>query len=164
MNGSRTWAKADLAAGLLTAALGAAVVIRVRSFPQLPGGAPGPALFPGLVGALLVLFGVVLLVRSVRTTRQPPGDEAEDTTASGAPGKRGVVNAVTVLAAVLIYIVVADLLGFAITMAALVAALMLRLGARPLVGIGAAVATTVVMALIFERLLLVPLPTGPLGF
>jgi putative tricarboxylic transport membrane protein len=38
------------------------------------------------------------------------------------------------------------------------------LGARPLVAVIAAVATTGFVLLVFEELLLVPLPQGPLGW
>jgi putative tricarboxylic transport membrane protein len=41
--------------------------------------------------------------------------------------------------------------------------LMWRLGARPLVAVAAALTTTAVMVLIFQRVLLVPLPAGLLG-
>lgn len=49
------------------------MLLHVRSFPELPGGQPGPALFPGIVGGLLVMFGLVLAARAALTRgpRQP---------------------------------------------------------------------------------------------
>jgi putative tricarboxylic transport membrane protein len=146
----------DLGAGLLAAALGAAVVIHVRTFPELPDGAPGPALFPGIVGGLLVLFGLVLAVRAALAR----GREAE----TGVPTTpRGRLHAIAVLGFVVAYLLLAEVLGFPLTMAGLLFLLMWLLGARVWVAAVAAVVTTGVIVLLFQELLLVPLPTGPLG-
>ncbi|MEJ3654186.1 tripartite tricarboxylate transporter TctB family protein [Actinomycetes bacterium KLBMP 9759] len=147
-----------MVAGLLAAASGAAVVLHVRTFPQLPDGQPGPALFPGIVGGLLVLFGLVLAVRSaVRRT-----EDADGAPLGSIP--RGRLNALAVLGFIVAYLLLADLLGFALTTAPLLFLLMWLLGTRPLVAAVSALATTVVVVLMFQQLLLVPLPTGPLGF
>lgn len=147
----------DLVAGLLAAALGAAVVIHVRTFPQLPDGAPGPALFPGIVGGLLVIFGLVLAVHAARARRH-------DTASEGVPSTpRGRLHAIAVLGFVVAYLLLAEVLGFPVTMAVLLFLLMWLLGARLWVAAVAAVVTTGVIVLLFQELLLVPLPTGPLG-
>lgn len=166
----------DLAGGLLTTAFGAAVLVHVRSFPELPGGQPGPALFPGIIGALMVVFGVALGAQSLRRSRTDgagscgPGSKqatGDDMAGGDAPTplsrRRASGNALAMLGAIAVYILVADLLGFALTMLLLLAALMLQLGTRPVVAVGAAVVTTLAMSLIFRQLLLVPLPTGPFG-
>jgi putative tricarboxylic transport membrane protein len=146
----------DLVAGLLAAALGAAVVLHVRTFPDLPDGQPGPALFPGIVGALLLVFGLVLVVRAVLARGRPVG--------AGAPVTRqGVVRALAVVGLVVAYLLVAEVLGFLLTMAVLLFLLMWLLGAKPLVAALAAAVTTGVIVLLFQELLLVPLPTGLLG-
>ncbi len=148
----------DLVAGLLAAALGAAVLLHVRTFPELPDGQPGPALFPSIVGALLVVFGLALAVRAVRARGR---DAAAD------PGvvatRQGWLRALAVVGVVVAYLLLAETLGFLVTMGVLLFLLMWLLGARPLVAVLAAAATTGVILLLFQQVLLVPLPTGLLG-
>jgi putative tricarboxylic transport membrane protein len=148
----------DLVGGLLAAVLGAAVVLHVRTFPELPDGQPGPALFPGILGSLLVVFGLVLVVRAVRGRRRDAADPDEGVTA------RGRLRALAVLGLVVAYLLLAETLGFAVTMGVLLFLLMWLLGSRPLVAVLAAAATTGFILLVFEELLLVPLPQGPLGW
>jgi putative tricarboxylic transport membrane protein len=147
----------DLVGGALAAALGAGVVLHVRSFPELPDGQPGPALFPGIVGALLVLFGLVLVVRAVLGR----GRAAVDPDAGITP--QGRLRALAVLGLVVGYLLLAETLGFAVTMGVLLFLLMWLLGARPLVAVLAAAVTTGFILVVFGELLLVPLPTGLLG-
>ncbi|MGH8967986.1 MAG: tripartite tricarboxylate transporter TctB family protein, partial [Actinomycetes bacterium] len=103
----------DLVAGLLAAVLGAAVVLHVRTFPELPDGQPGPALFPGIVGGLLVVFGLVLVVRAVRGRGGPAADPDAGITAQGR------WRALAVLGLVVGYLLLAETLGFAATMGVL---------------------------------------------
>ncbi len=147
----------DLVGGLLSAALGSAVVLHVRTFPELPDGQPGPALFPGIVGSLLVLFGLVLVVRALRARGEPAADPDAGVTV------RGRLRALAVLGLVLGYVLLAETLGFAVTMGVLLFLLMWLLGTRPLVALLAAAVTTGFILLVFEELLLVPLPQGLLG-
>ncbi|OZM83467.1 tripartite tricarboxylate transporter TctB family protein [Pseudonocardia sp. MH-G8] len=146
----------DLVAALLAAALGAAVVLHVRTFPELPDGQPGPALFPGIVGALLLVFGLVLVVRAVLARGRPVAPAAPVT-------GQGVVRALAVVGLVVAYLLLAEVLGFLLTMAVLLFLLMWLLGGKPLVAALAAAATTGIVVLLFQELLLVPLPTGLLG-
>lgn len=173
MSFARTPRLGDLVGGLVTVGFGSAVLMHVRTFPQLPGGQPGPALFPGIVGALMIVFGCALAVQSFRTPHTVDGAAGPSTgvpatadpavTTTSVPPRRAVINAATVLGGVVCYILVADLLGYIPTMVVLLTALMWRLGTRPLVAAGAAVATTAFTVVVFRELLLVPLPPGPLG-
>jgi putative tricarboxylic transport membrane protein len=147
----------DLVGGLLAAVLGAAVVLHVRTFPELPDGYPGPALFPGIVGSLLVLFGLVLVVRAVLGRGRAAADPDAGVTAQGR------LRALAVLGLVVGYLLLAETLGFAVTMGVLLFLLMWLLGARPLVAVLAAAAAVGFILLVFGELLLVPLPQGPLG-
>lgn len=155
--GTARGAGADVVAGLLAAAVGAGVLLYVRTFPEMPGGRPGPALFPGIVGALFVLFGTVLAVRALVTRHA--ADAAPVPTSSA----KGRLNALAVIGLVVLYILLVEVLGFVVTMGALLFLLTWRLGARPLVAAAAAVVTTAVVVLVFQRVLLVPLPAGLLG-
>ena len=178
----------DLVGALLAVALGAAVLLHVRGFPTLPAGAPGPALFPGIVGALLVVFGLVLAARSLharaRTARQyaevehsakeqdpDENSTSEDFTGEVAPDNaprqrasaKGRLDALAVLGLIVGYLLLVDTLGFPLTMGGLLFLLMWRLGAKPWLAFGAAAITTAAIVLMFQQVLLVPLPAGPLG-
>jgi putative tricarboxylic transport membrane protein len=155
----------DLVAGLLAAVLGAAVLLYVRGFPQLPEGQPGPALFPGIIGALFVVFGLTLVLRSVLARRRaaPAGGGAHTEHTPPPTTGRGRADALAVLGSVVAYLLLVEPLGFILTMGSLLLLLMWRLGARPVTALGAAVLTTGAIVLIFEELLLVPLPPGLLG-
>jgi putative tricarboxylic transport membrane protein len=148
--------RTDLVGGLLSAALGAVVLLHVRTFPELPDGQPGPALFPGLVGALLVVFGLVLAVRALRARGQAVAPAAQ-------VAPQGVVRALAVLGFVAAYLLMAETVGFILTMAVLLFLLTWLLGVRPLVAAASAVVTTGAIVLLFRELLLVPLPIGLLG-
>jgi putative tricarboxylic transport membrane protein len=169
----------DLVSGALAAAFGLAVLLYVQSFPQLPGGAPGPGLFPGIVGGLLLLLGLVLVFRAVRAARrETSGKEGAATEASdpdadptqyesllheSLPARTAWLNALSVTGAVIFYLLFADVLGFAVTMVLLLVGLMLRLGARPVLAVLASLGTTAFLYVVFEAVLLVPLPHGILG-
>jgi len=159
----------DLVAGLLAAALGVGVLLYVRGFPTLPGEAPGPALFPGIVGALLVLFGLILAARSAyarsRAARQEPGEEypVEEAPPTPRGSVKGRLDALAVVGLIVGYLLLVDTLGFPLTMGGLLFLLMWRLGGKPWRALGAAAITTAAIVLMFQQVLLVPLPAGPLG-
>lgn len=151
----------DLVAGVLTAGFGTAVVVRVQGFPSLAGGYPGPALFPGIIGILMVVFGLTLVGQSARRRRRRGARPAR-----AAPSRnrgRAVSNALAVLLAVVIYLLVVEILGFLLTMAGLLFCLMLKLRSRLVVAVPASIVATLAIYAFFRGLLLVPLPTGMLG-
>jgi putative tricarboxylic transport membrane protein len=152
----------DLVAGSLAVLFGAGVLLYVRGFPTLPGGLPGPALFPGIRGALFVVFGAVLLVQWFRARRgfAPSVQEAPE---RPPVSRRQGLNALAVVLSVLVYVLVVDLLGFPVTMTVLLFVLMRLLGTRVLVAAGASLVTTGLLVLLFQYVLLVPLPAGVLG-
>ncbi|GIW32949.1 MAG: hypothetical protein KatS3mg072_0282 [Meiothermus sp.] len=58
MSVQRIW---ERAAALLAVALGTLALVLSRNLPQMEGGYPGPALFPSVLGAMLVFSGLRLL-------------------------------------------------------------------------------------------------------
>lgn len=150
--------RADVVSGGAAALLGTAAYALTLPFPELPDGHPGPALFPRLVAGLLVLFGLVLAWQGARAAPAEAGEGGVATDRAGA------VNALLVVAAVAGFILVVERAGFVPTLGVLLFALMWRLGVR----LGAAVVLAVGLAvgtyLLFARVLLVPLPRGPVPF
>lgn len=63
----------DFWAGLLYGAVGAAAVVIARDYSWGRGGRMGPAYFPTILGALLLLIGIVSLVRSFTVRGEPIG-------------------------------------------------------------------------------------------
>jgi putative tricarboxylic transport membrane protein len=154
---------ADLVSGGIAVAFGITVLVYIRGFPQLPGGQPGPALFPGIIAALFVLFGGILVLRWYAQRRAGVGGLVEDAEKPERPTTKAWLTALAMCASVVVYLLVVDLLGFPVTMSVLLFALMKLLGTRALVAAIAAVATAVTLMLLFQMVLLVPLPTGVLG-
>lgn len=146
----------DLPSGVSAIAVGAAILVYIRGFPTLPSGELGPALFPGIIGGLMVLMGALLVVRWIKNRRQDPADPLE----SEAVHWRGWINAGFIIGAIIFYLLAVDFLGFLTTMIAMSSLLIFRLGAKAWVAITAGTLSTVLIWLIFNKVLMVPLPLG----
>ncbi|MDR7400986.1 MAG: tripartite tricarboxylate transporter TctB family protein [Armatimonadota bacterium] len=144
----------DALAGVVLALLGSYVFVAARSFPRMAGQYPGPGLFPQLLGALLVIAGVALVVGSVA------GGRARVRRALLGGSRRERLSALLVVAAVIFYIVAVTRLGFAVVSVLILSGLMAALGVRVRWSVLIGVGTTVVLYVLFARLLRVPLPEG----
>jgi putative tricarboxylic transport membrane protein len=143
--------------GLLVFA--AAMMLYTRTFPGMPGQAYGPALFPRLIGIGVSICGVLLVVRGWRARTTVPWFELADWVRS-VPKAGGVA---LTLAAVLFYILAADLLGFFLTSLAILLALFLQRGVRLWVATVIGVLAVLAIQQSFVVVLRVPLPRGLLG-
>lgn len=152
----------DVISGMITATFGVCVLFYISGFPTMPGGQPGPGLFPGIIAGMMTGLGALLAFRGVLRQRSYTESSGEVAVAlGGRPWNRvGWVNAASVLAAIVVYIAVVDFLGFVPTMMLVTFLLAWRLGARPIFAAVAAVCTALGLWLIFQRALLVPLPSG----
>jgi putative tricarboxylic transport membrane protein len=146
----------DRLSGLLAAALGLAVVLYARTFPPMPGQDVGPSLFPTLVGSGLIGFGGWLILADLRTS---PG--AWLTFAPWARRPRMVASGGLVIAALVIYILAVEPLGFFLSSILFLAVLMTAFGATRLWILPLAILVTFAMHYAFYTLLRVPLPWGP---
>lgn len=145
--------RSDAVLGGAAILLGVAVFANTLGFPKMPDGAPGPALFPQILAALMVVFGLIILLQSTRPHVEE--DRHYDTVA--------ILKAGGVLVAIAAYVLLVQRLGFLITATVILLGLMLMLGARLRVGLPAAVALSVFSLVLFEKVLRVPLPPGILG-
>lgn len=114
----------------------------------------GPMAFPGLLGILLVIV-IVALLASGGLGRTAVADTFSWT---------GTWRVMEVLLAILLYLLLAELLGFVLTAATIVAFLMWRLAVRPPVAAGISLAITILVYQIFAIYLRVPLPQGLFGW
>ncbi len=69
----------DLTAAALLAGLGVGLWWITESFPDLPEGYPGPALFPRMIGVTLLAAAVALGVTGLRPKRRSAAARGEET-------------------------------------------------------------------------------------
>ncbi len=150
----------DFALGLGVAVFGIAVLLHVRTFPEIPGMQYGPAFFPGLIGAAFLICGVALVVGSVVRGAALTERFAERPAWFG--DRLAVWRAVGVVLSVVAYALVSPVLGFLLTVALLTAGLLLLMGVRWVVVVPLMVLLPLFLHYGFAQGLRVPLPRGPL--
>jgi putative tricarboxylic transport membrane protein len=144
--------------GVTIALFSIAVWAYSGTFPEMPGQAYGPALFPRLIAAGLLICGVGLIVDGVRTS----GGRNLIDLAAWTSDSRRVINVLFIPIGLLFYIGLSDSVGF-LPIAFVLLSLMLWLfGTRPWRALLLAGVTTVLVHTLFYQLLHVPLPWGVL--
>ena len=140
--------------------LGVIILFHVQSFPTIPGQKVGPALFPGLIAAGLVVCASILIVHGIAGR----GGERSVWFASEPwmRSPRHLLALFLVIGVNVFYILVVDRLGFIPTGAIYLAVLFAVFGVRPRNNIALALAITLVIHYAFYKLLRVPLPWGVL--
>src|SRR5262245_56363004 len=123
----------------------------------MPGQKFGPAWFPGLVAAGLVLCGAILIVQGLRAAGRA---QPWFTPPAWIRKPRPLAGVASVIGGLLFYVFAADSLGFYITGILLLTAWSRLLGASWRLSIGVAVIATLVIHLAFYKLLRIPLPWG----
>jgi putative tricarboxylic transport membrane protein len=126
----------------------------------------GPARYPQLLFLLFLALSLVYLVRQVvkvvRERRSPAVAEAEE--AEDDPEKSvSVARPVLVVAALVGYVLVLDILGYVVSTTLLLFVIHIIFGVRKKwwFAVIVTVVASIVLKLFFGELLLVPLPTGP---
>jgi putative tricarboxylic transport membrane protein len=146
----------DAIFGLVLAILGGLVLFTVQSYPKIPGQQVGPALFPGLIAAGILVCGLILMARGWRERKAAPWVTPGDWVRS----PRHVAGFVLLVASVVFYIVAAEKLGFLLSAVLILTAmfyvLRVPLGRSLLI----AVIASLVIHFMFYKLLRVPLPWG----
>lgn len=140
--------RTDAFAGAALLAFGVAVWVYAGTFPELDDGHPGPALFPRVIGFGLALAGLGLLAIGVRG-RVPAG--------RAAVAWSGVGRLAGVLALALAVPLAYPWVGFVPAVSVLSVAVAVALGARWWLAGAVGVGGTLLIYLLFTRLLGVPL-------
>lgn len=146
----------DALIGAVLIVLATAIGFHIRGFPEMPGQKFGAALFPGLIAAGLLVCGLMLFVRGVRS-----GDRL----VVMVPWMRmpqQVANFLLVCALLVFYILASNALGFVLCGVIILMALFLKLAVPPLRAAIVAVVATLIIHALFYKLLRVPLPWGVL--
>ena len=144
--------KIDRWLGLALALLAGAVLWSARAFQAVPGQKVGAGFLPTMVGAGLLVCGVALVVRSLRSTYAD--HEAR------APGSEHFGSSLVVIAVVVFYILAADKLGFLIVAPLSLFAMFKALRVKAVPALLWALSGTLVVHFAFYKLLRVPLPWG----
>ena len=146
-------------AGGGVAALGLFIVMEAQGFPTLPGQRYGAALFPLIIGYAMVVGGAWLALANLRPVMQC------FTVSRPVNLKATALNFHRLFLPVWLvigYLLLADTLGALLTLALLVALLMLVSGVRPWVALVMALLTAAAIWVAFVYMLRVPLPLGTL--
>lgn len=142
----------DRVAGLALVLVGLLAIEESRAFPFGTLHRPGPGLMPMLLAVLLIAFGGVVFLTGARARRLVE------------VGWHEWRHAVAIFAACAFAAWGLERLGYRITIAVVVAFLLLVVERK---GLGLSLALTAVMAwgsfFLFDTLLRVPLPRGPFG-
>lgn len=130
------------------------VLWHIQGFPAMPGQKFGPAWFPGLLAAGLVLCGALLVRSGWRS-----GAELF-TWPAWMRQRRAASGVVAVVAGILFYVLAVDRLGFHVTGVVLLALWVRLLGASWRVTLPVAFIASFAIHLAFYKALRVPLPWG----
>lgn len=146
----------DAVFGVLLLLLGVSVLWVVQGFPKIPGQQVGPGLFPGLIAAGLSSGGAVLLLRGWRSRHSSPWLAMRDWVQS----PRRLLAFGLLIASVVFYIACSQALGFLPCSVLILSTLFYVLK----VTLGRALLTAALVSLlihvVFYKLLRVPLPWG----
>jgi putative tricarboxylic transport membrane protein len=149
----------DAVFGAVLMVLGAAVLWHVQAFPKIPGQQVGPALFPGLISAGLVVTGALLVTSGLRARR---AGEPWFTLADWMGSRGHFLAFAAVLLGGVAYVYLAESIGFLLVAPVLLFVWMVAFGVKPARAALVAVIGTLAIWYVFYKLLRVPLPWGVL--
>ena len=147
----------DAVSGLLLIALAGLMIALTANFPPFPGQKYGPALFPRLLGAGIILCGAILVVRGLVERR------AGERWLTLAPWTREpwrVVSFFLTLGLVLAYILASETIGFLPVAFVFLVTLFLWFRVTPLNAFALGLASVLIINYFFAHLMRVPLPRG----
>jgi putative tricarboxylic transport membrane protein len=156
----------DRITGAFLIALGGVAGYAGSRLPPVPGQQIGPNVFPMVIGAGLVICGILIAARVGRHFEdEAEADLAAHSAAEAAtPAQAGTwwrgMMALLPPGLLVFYVLAVDRLGFLATAAAMVLAASLALGARLRLAVPIAIAAPPIVHLLFAKLLRVPLPPG----
>lgn len=140
--------------GLALIVLAGALLWTGRSFPDVPGQDVGAGFLPMLIGAGLLACGVALVVRSVR------GNAYVGEAGPKPAGTEHFGSSVVVVGAIVLYIAIADELGFLIVAPVCLFAVFKAMRVNTSRALLWAIGGALIVHVGFYKLLRVPLPWG----
>lgn len=150
----------DRALALFLVILGLGVIVATFGFPRYPGSnLVGPALFPRIIGVGFIACALAVL----HAGRGLPASERRAALDPAFRDRHRLGAFLAVPATVLVYLALAETLGFIVTVTGLLSGLFLLFRLRPLRALLTAIVAAVLIHALFYRGLSVPLPWGILG-
>jgi len=156
----------DVITGAVLVVFATAEIAYTRTFPSLHGQTYGPDLFPILIGIGLIGCGCLLILRGLLHKRVFEKEAGESSSFSWldmsqvAESNHARINAGLVVVFLVVYILFSETIGFIPLALVIITTLLYRLGSSLLVSCCIAIVATVVIQLLFAKILLVPLPAG----
>lgn len=149
----------DTILGLFFIAAATAMLAYTGTFPAFPGQKYGPSLFPRILGAGIILCGVIILLRGWRGATSG-GDRRIIAFDSIFAERSRLISFLLVPLSILFYLVSAERLGFIPTAFVLLVGLFLWFRVKPITALIIGVAMTWLMQWFFGTMMRVPLPRG----
>jgi putative tricarboxylic transport membrane protein len=150
--------KEDLYTGLILFCLGSWIAWQTSDFPALAGMPYGAGLFPMIAAVGMGVCGALIFIGGLVTTTAD--DQPTDTPPARRGSRRGLLNSLACVAAVIFYAVFLDRLGFHTVSFVVLFVLFCILRVRWWLSLLLAVSVTAAVHYIFYSLLHVPLPWG----
>jgi putative tricarboxylic transport membrane protein len=147
----------DAISGVMLIALSCAMIAMTLTFPPFPGQKYGPSLFPQVLGAGLIVCGLILVARGLAQWRRGSSWLA---LAPWTGERWRLVSFLMIPGLVLLYILGAETIGFLPFAFAILTVLFLWFRVRPVVALPVAAVATWMVWWFFGTLMRVPLPRG----
>lgn len=168
---------AEAFSGLISLAIALFIFITAMHFPSLPGGMPGPALFPCIISCVLGFFSIILICSGLFGVRlfvnkqndrdvsqfgpQSEAFQEDGKSQVNSIAKRdGVINMTLIILAMIFFVLFVEKVGFILTGFIICAGLMWRMGVPLIKAILVSTGTVMLIFWLFVKLMLVPLPLG----
>jgi len=131
-------------------------------FPVLPGGHPGPSLFPRILGSLFIFFSLIVILQGRRKpqTTPPPAEDEDEGGNVTLIGKDNYFNAVLVIILIAAFVALVERLGFIISGGAVLFILMRKLQVKTPTSLIISGVVICIIYSVFSKGLRVPLPHG----
>jgi putative tricarboxylic transport membrane protein len=147
----------DIISGVVLIVAASAMIAYTLTFPAFPGQKYGPSLFPRLLGAGIIICGLLLVARGVAARRS---GEALLTLAPWTRDPWRVMSFLLIVGLVLAYILVSQQIGFLPVAFLMILTLFLWFRVRLVVALPTAAVAVWVVHWFFASLMRVPLPRG----
>ena len=148
----------DAIVGALIVAASIFIIVEARTYPALPGVPYGPDLFPTIIAGCMMLGGIILIVQGIWRLRNTGWLSLD----AWARTPHTYITLGFIFAALLLYILFSEKLGFPIVSVLILFPMMLWTRGRAHVISSLIISTSfsLVVYLVFVKLMRVPLPIG----
>ncbi len=148
----------DAISGAALLALALAILVNISTYPTIPGQSVGPAVFPGLLAALLAVCALLLIRKGLSEAKQ----EAWVVVGDWMKSPYHLRNFFITTGSLIFYIFASEPLGFLLCSSAILVAMFWALSVRRALILPLAVLITLLIHTVFYKGLRVPLPWGVL--